>query len=119
MVSIVLESANVKAGSGFTKESGVDAPIHPFPRARITRRNLGTLKIIKQKLRLTSIAFLLRCIVGTARRNHFQLQLGMKLLPLCVSSCCSVPSESMVQICVRPPTWRSNTMCRISGDHDG
>jgi hypothetical protein len=31
---------------------------------------------------------------------YFQLQLGIKLLPTCVSWCCSVPSESMVQICV-------------------
>jgi|SRR5579862_455040 len=51
--------------------------------------------------------------------THFQLQFGIKLLPLRVSACCSDPSESMVQICVCPPIWRSNTMCRISGDHDG
>src|SRR5580704_5913274 len=31
-------------------------------------------------------------------KGYFQLQLGIKLLPTWVNWCCSVPSESMVQI---------------------
>ena len=51
--------------------------------------------------------------------THFQLQFGIKLLPVWVSCCCCVPSASMDQTCVRPPISRWKTMCRPSGAQKG
>jgi len=51
--------------------------------------------------------------------SHFQLQPGIKLLPVWVNCCCCVPSASIDQICVCPPICRSKTMCRPSGAHVG
>ena len=50
---------------------------------------------------------------------YFQLQFGMKLLPVVVSCFCSLPSASIDQIWVLPPMVRSKTMWRLSGDHEG
>ena len=53
------------------------------------------------------------------RTGYFQLQLGMKFWPEVVSCLCWVPSESMDQIWALPPTVRSKTMWRLSGDQEG
>ena len=89
------------------------APAYRFASTseRELRKAYGIATIIVQLSRI----FHVTNNVANGIFDYFQLQLGMKLLPVWVNWCWSVPSDSIDQISVCLPISRWKTMWRVSG----